>query len=97
LAVIHGGSSINLIITDYQMPGMNGLVLATVLKQSVPSIPVIMCSAFADRNLLLEARTVGVVAFIEKPFSLDLLRQVLDNVLGCPAKQARCSQPVKEK
>jgi two-component system chemotaxis response regulator CheY len=89
LAVIHGGASVDLVITDYHMPGMHGLELAGRLKRTAPAVPVIMCSAFAGQDICRDALAIGVAAIVEKPYSLQALRQVVDDVLGqAPAKQA---------
>lgn len=92
LAVIHGEDSVDLVITDYHMPETHGLELADRLRRTASAVPVILCSAFTDRDLACEARAVGVAAFMEKPFGLQALRQVVNDVLGlAPAKQARSS------
>jgi len=83
LAVIHNGAAIDLVITDYHMPGMHGLELAEKLRQTAPAVPVIMCSAFADQELPDKARGAGVAVFVDKPYSLQgmkgIVRDVLDN------------------
>jgi CheY-like chemotaxis protein len=68
-----GGQRIDLIVTDYWMPEMNGIDLLKAVRKSHPTLPVIIMSANSDKNLLIEAMKNRCDGFIEKPFSLDQL------------------------
>jgi FixJ family two-component response regulator len=61
-----GGTSC--LITDLQMPGMNGLELQCELLAQGHRIPVIFITAFPEKTIQARAEAAGAVAFLEKPF-----------------------------
>jgi len=61
------------IVTDIRMPELNGLELVNKLKSSGIRSPVIVITGHGDVALAVEAMKAGVVDFIEKPFSDDVL------------------------
>ena len=74
--------SFDLVLTDYQMPGMNGLELASMVYQKSPGTPVVL--ATAHRNsfwLQQEARSLDLVGFLQKPFTLAHIRELLQRSL----------------
>ncbi len=56
-----------LIISDYQMPGMNGLKFCQELRKISPQIPFIIVSAYADKEMAIAGLSQGVTELIEKP------------------------------
>ncbi|MEE8601900.1 response regulator transcription factor [Euzebya tangerina] len=54
------------VVTDWMMPGMNGLETVAQIRQQRPNARFIMCSAFADDSLEAEAREAGVDRFLSK-------------------------------
>jgi DNA-binding NtrC family response regulator len=68
--------NVGLIITDYQMPGMNGLEFITEVQKQAPAIPVIMITAyllkFTQREL---AKVPALKAVIRKPFKWKMLAE----------------------
>ena len=73
---------IDLVITDYLMPGMTGFALAKELFRVRPDTPVIVCSGVTDLVPHEEARQIGVREIIAKPIEWHdfavLVRRVLD-------------------
>ncbi len=72
--------AVDLLITDYQMPGLNGAELCSLVRQEpkLARLPIVMCSAKGcelDRRLLSES--FGVAHIVHKPFSM---RQIVDLV-----------------
>jgi signal transduction histidine kinase len=68
-----GGHNIDLIVTDYLMPKMNGLDLLVAVRKRYPTLPVIIMTAYAETSLVIEAMKNHCDSFIEKPFSPDQL------------------------
>lgn len=67
----------DLIFTDIKMPGMTGLDLVIRLRSEGKDTPVILSSSAAEREHLVQAIRLGVVDFVEKPYTPDMLREAL--------------------
>lgn len=69
------GNQIDLLITDVRMLGdMDGIDLAHAVKDSHPSLPVILVSGYAGRN-------PGGFHFVQKPFMPDAIVKAIDNAM----------------
>ena len=77
LALIDGGATFDLLITDYSMPGMTGAELAKAVRDRVPGLPILLASGYAD----LPSGVEMDVARLAKPYSQDQLASVLDKIL----------------
>ena len=75
-----GRRTYHLLITDYNMPEMNGLTLLKRLNELGVHLGVIWITGRSTRELAVEAWDEGVVDYIEKPFHLD---QVRKSVIRC--------------
>jgi DNA-binding response OmpR family regulator len=65
---------IDLVICDIIMPGISGFTLLNMLKKFYfIKAPVIMISSFANENMLLKLRNLGVTDFVGKPLAYDKL------------------------
>lgn len=62
-----------LVILDMRLPGMNGLEILKKIKESDPSLPVIMLTAFGDIKTAVECMKQGAQDFITKPFDNDAM------------------------
>ena len=73
----------DLIITDWNMPEMNGLELVQTLRGSEAhkSTPIIMVTTEAGKNEIIDAIKNGVNNYIVKPFTIDVLKEKLEGVL----------------
>ena len=65
--------AISAIITDLNMPEMNGLDFIRELRKQEPMMPVIFYSGYAEMDDLKEFISLGAYAFLPKPFKKDLL------------------------
>ncbi len=73
--------SVDVVVSDMRMPGMDGAELLTAVKKRHPGCIRVMLTGHADNEAIL--RTVGVVhQFLSKPIDPDLLRQVLERALA---------------
>ncbi|HNV82326.1 MAG: sigma-54 dependent transcriptional regulator [Tenuifilaceae bacterium] len=71
---------INVLITDYLMPGMNGLELAQKLHESFPTVIVIILTAYDDRDIMLQAINMGsIYRYTLKPWNVDELKHIIDS------------------
>lgn len=70
------------LIVDMQMPGMNGLELQRHLAASGYNIPIIVVTAYDNKEWHEQARQAGAVAFLSKPFNDGLLLEVIRTTLG---------------
>ena len=71
---------ISLVILDIQMPYINGLeVLKEIRKRS--KLPVLMLTAFSDEEYKIDAYTSLADGYLEKPFSLPVLRARVDSLI----------------
>lgn len=61
---------IDLVISDINMPGINGLEFTAALKKNHPEIPVILITAFGSIETAIEAMKRGAFDYVTKPFKL---------------------------
>ena len=72
-----GNNQINLIITDMEMPKLNGIEMIRQIKNYNSDIPIIITSAFSETDYFLSAIRVGVDDYLVKPITLDKIVDVL--------------------
>jgi two-component system, response regulator, stage 0 sporulation protein F len=65
------------ILSDINMPGMDGLALLREIKQRRPDLPVMMVTAYGDDERRRRAGEYGASEFITKPVDFDSLKQQL--------------------
>ncbi len=69
-----------MIMSDVQMPKLNGIELITNLKALGIEIPVILMTAGGDKDLMLKAIRLGVSDFLEKPFTEETLTETINKI-----------------
>ncbi len=81
-----------LVVSDVQMPGISGLDLLKSIKLNYPQIPVLMMTAYATVNDAVQAIRLGAVDYLAKPFS----PQVLVNMVGryLPPDDIKAFEPI---
>ncbi len=77
-----GKNMIDLIITDINMPEMNGLVFLRELSQLYPEIRVIMITAYGGVGSYLESMNLGALEYLNKPVKVEKLRAVIRKILN---------------
>jgi CheY-like chemotaxis protein len=77
----------DLVLTDLQMPGMNGLELIRRIRAIDPSVPVVLTTGLETQNLCTAASAYGAEACLEKPVNLDELLWTIDSTLACRRQQ----------
>jgi DNA-binding NtrC family response regulator len=81
----------DLVLVDYQMPGMNGIEALGAIKKKYPALPVIIITAYGTIERAVEAIKCGADDFITKPFDPDHLAVVVRKAL----EQARLKAEVE--
>jgi len=73
------------ILSDINMPGMDGLALLRVLKERRPELPVMMVTAYGDDERRRRAAEYGAMEFVTKPVDFDLLKTQLQQLPAGPS------------
>lgn len=86
LPLLQNGS-FDFLITDWNMPGMPGLDLLKAVRASdkLKKLPVLMLTAEAKREQIVEAAQAGVSGYVIKPFTAVTLKEKIDKILGATA------------
>lgn len=84
LSVLWEGTDIDLVITDYRMPGMNGVEFLAILKKSFPSVPVIMLTRHGSVETYLQSLCLGAFECLNKPFREKELYHTVRSALQEP-------------
>jgi len=73
---------INLVISDINMPDMNGIGFLREVSRRFPSTNVIMITAYGGVETYLEAMNLGALEYLHKPVRLDELRSVMKKIFN---------------
>jgi DNA-binding NtrC family response regulator len=74
-------NSVDLIVTDLKLPGMNGLEFLQAVKRQNAAMPVVVMTAFGSVETAVEAMKAGASDYVLKPFSLAEMRMVIHKEL----------------
>ena len=77
----------DLVVTDWNMPGMPGIDLLKAIRAdaSLAKIPVLMVTAEAKREQIVEAAQAGVNGYVVKPFTAQTLKEKIEKILASRA------------
>lgn len=78
---IFESQSIDLVLTDYRMPGGTGLDVLHAVKRINPSVPLILITAYGNIEGAVEAMRDGAFDYISKPVKLDMLSEIVEKAL----------------
>jgi CheY-like chemotaxis protein len=81
LEKVQQGQFPDLVILDFQLPGMSGLEVCRQLKTLDPGAKVLVASGFFSAREIEELRAVGAVGFLHKPFRLRELQSRIEEIL----------------
>jgi FixJ family two-component response regulator len=73
------------LITDVQMPGMNGLELQSKLVTQGRRMPIIFITAFPEQRGRERALAAGALAYLEKPFAGEIMTSLLRKAVEGPS------------
>jgi two-component system chemotaxis response regulator CheY len=69
---------VDLVLTDWNMPGKSGLEVIRDIRALNKTVPIIMITTEAEKRRVLEAIQAGVSDYLVKPFTSEALREKLD-------------------
>lgn len=77
---------VDVVVTDWNMPGMSGVELVRSLRANpeLAAIPVILITARSGKDDVIEAAGVGVNGYVIKPFTPEVLRAKIEDVMSGP-------------
>ena len=78
---IYQNHKIDVIMLDYVMPNLDGYQTAKIIRELNKKIPIIIVSAYTDKEKLLNAIELNLIKYIEKPILHDALVNVLNSVI----------------
>ena len=87
LSVFEGGEHIDLVITDYRMPGMDGLEFLNALRQKDAVVPVIMLTAYGAVESYLKSLSLGVFEYVNKPIKAKDLGRIVQAAIDSASKK----------
>lgn len=73
---------IDMVLTDWNMPGKNGLQVIQEIRAVNKEVPIIMVTTEAEKSRVMEAIQSGVSDYLVKPFTTEMLRSKLEK-FGC--------------
>ena len=80
------GKDVELIITDINMPEMNGMTFLRELNRNHPSCNVIMITAYGDVESYIEAMNLGAFEYINKPVKFEELNKIIHKIFNDAAE-----------
>ena len=80
----------DLLITDWNMPGMHGVELLRQVRadQRLATLPVLMLTAEAKREQIVEAAQAGVNGYVIKPFTAAVLKEKIEKIFAARSSAA---------
>lgn len=74
--------SFDFLVTDWNMPGMTGIELLKQVRadEKLATLPVLMVTAEAKRDQIVEAAQAGVNGYVVKPFTAQVLKEKIDKI-----------------
>jgi two-component system, chemotaxis family, chemotaxis protein CheY len=79
--------NIDFLVTDWNMPGMPGLDLLKAVRAdpALTKLPVLLVTAEAKREQIVEAAQAGVNGYVVKPFTAQILKEKIEKILASRA------------
>ena len=82
----------DVVVTDLQMPDMDGIELVTMVRDRHPDLPVILATAHGSEALAVEALDRGAASYVPKTDLGDKLLDTVEQVLGMASLDRRCDR-----
>ena len=72
----------DILVTDINIPKINGLEVAECIRKENKEIPIIIISAYDDDEQLKKAKEIGVSTYVKKPFTLSDLKDAITKAIN---------------
>ena len=79
---IYQNNKIDVLMLDYVMPNLDGYQTARIIREINKKIPIIIVSAYTDKEKLLNAIELNLIKYLEKPILHETLMNVLNSVVS---------------
>jgi DNA-binding NtrC family response regulator len=73
---------VDLLLTDYWMPGPNGVELIEAARKVKPRLKAILMTAFGDSFMEIESVRRGAIGYVNKPFEADEITNLVGRILA---------------
>ena len=88
---------VDLVVSDYLMPEMDGITFLAKVKEQLPMVPRILLTGYADKENAIKAiNNVGLYQYIEKPWDNEGLKLVIRNGLEKTTLLNQLAQKIRE-
>jgi len=83
----------DILLTDINMPGLDGLELIRIIREKNKTIKLIVLSAYSDQEKLLKAIPLGLSSYLVKPVMRDALKKALSDAASTVVKSSQVHLP----
>ena len=73
-------NNIDLILIDFIMPGLNGIETLLEIRKLNSAVPVVMITAYANKEFINDAKQQGAIDILDKPFNINKLTKIISNI-----------------
>lgn len=81
LALVEAGTPVDILVTDVNMPGLDGIALAKKVASVRPGLRILLMSGFPEQLAKGKADIAGRIETLSKPCSIDEIRKALSSLL----------------
>ena len=96
LTLVMSGFQPDLIVTDLDMPGLNGIALIQAIRQALPHVPLLVVSGSKQSTDRIKALSVGADDLLTKPFHPMELDVRLNKLIERSEQQANLLNPIRQ-
>ena len=81
----------DILVTDYRLPGMNGLEFLRYIRRTQPHVMTVLITAYKSEDIVSEALKLGIEDFVEKPFTTKTIEESLTRLMK--KREQQCQKP----
>lgn len=88
--------TVDLVVSDVNMPGMDGHALLKQVKARFPGLPMMLITAYGQISQAVDAMQAGAADYLVKPFEPQVLIETIQRILGTSHKKGDATAPIAE-